>query len=180
MNSLPQLITKMTIIQKKICMIGDFSVGKTSLVARFVRQSFSDKYLTTVGVKIDTKLINITDDTQVKLILWDIAGSDALNTTTASYLRGAAGYLLVADGTRRPTWDSALNLQQAVSSQIGNKPFVLLLNKADLPEQWEIKPSLVEPQTQQGWKLLPTSAKTGMGVEEAFSLLAKQILEIAT
>ena len=64
----------MAIIQKKICMIGDFSVGKTSLVGRFVRQSFSEKYLTTVGVKIDTKLVKLTENQDVKLILWDIAG----------------------------------------------------------------------------------------------------------
>lgn len=167
-------------IQKKICMIGDFSVGKTSLVARFVRQAFSEKYLTTVGVKIDTKQVDLVDGRQVKLILWDIAGSDALNTTTASYLRGAAGYLLVVDGTRRPTWDSALGLQKAVSAQIGNKPFVTLLNKADLTEHWEIKQPIVDEQTKQGWQLLMTSAKTGLGIEEAFSLLATLILNTGT
>jgi hypothetical protein len=167
-------------IQKKICMIGDFSVGKTSLVARFVRQAFSEKYLTTVGVKIDTKQVDLVDGRQVKLILWDLAGSDALNTTTASYLRGAAGYLLVVDGTRRPTWDSALSLQKAVSAQIGNKPFVTLLNKADLTEQWEIKQAIVDEQTKQGWQLLMTSAKTGLGIEEAFSLLATLILNVGT
>jgi len=164
-------------VQKKICMIGDFSVGKTSLVARFVRQAFSDKYLTTVGVKIDTKTIDLPTGQQVKLILWDIAGTDALNTTTASYLRGAAGYLLVIDGTRFPTWQSALNLQKAVTAQLGNKPFVALLNKADLVEQWEIDEQLVQDQQQQGWSILKTSAKTGLGVEESFLYLAKATLE---
>lgn len=160
-------------IQKKICMIGDFSVGKTSLVARFVRQTFSDKYLTTVGVKIDTKQVKISDGREVKFILWDIAGTDALSVTTVSYLRGAAGYLLVVDGTRRPTWDSAVNLQKAVTEQLGEKPFILLLNKADLKEQWEVEQSLVEAR---GWKVLLTSAKTGEGVEEAFLKLATQLV----
>jgi small GTP-binding protein len=159
-------------LQKKICMIGDFSVGKTSLVARFVRQTFSDKYLTTVGVKIDTKLLELPDDKNLKFILWDIAGSESLTTTTASYLRGAAGFLLVIDGTRRPTWDSALNLRQAVEEQIGDKPFVILLNKADLQEQWEISEQLVEEKTKEGWKLLKTSAKSGMNIENAFLELA--------
>jgi len=158
-------------------MIGDFSVGKTSLVARFVRQAFSDKYLTTVGVKIDTKTIDLPTGQQVKLILWDIAGTDALNTTTASYLRGAAGYLLVIDGTRLPTWQSALNLQKAVTAQLGNKPFVALLNKADLVDQWEIDEQLVQDQQQQGWSILKTSAKTGLGVEESFLYLATAALE---
>jgi hypothetical protein len=166
----------METLQKKICMIGDFSVGKTSLVARFVRQAFSEKYLTTVGVKIDTKIVKLPDERQVKLILWDIAGNNALTTTTLSYLRGAAGYLLVVDGTRLPTWHSALNLQQAVTAQIGEKPFVVLLNKADLREQWEVSEQLVEEEVHKGWKLIHTSAKTGMGVEEAFIQLSIQML----
>jgi hypothetical protein len=157
-------------------MIGDFSVGKTSLVARFVRQAFSEKYLTTVGVKIDTKPVKLPDGREVKLILWDIAGNDVLTTTTTSYLRGAAGFLLVVDGTRRPTWDSALNLQKAVTTQIGDRPFVMLLNKADLHEQWEIDEQLINEKKQQGWKLLSTSAKTGMNIEETFVELATQML----
>jgi len=164
------------ILQKKVCMIGDFSVGKTSLVSRFVRQAFSDKYLTTVGVKIDTKLVKLSNDQEVKLILWDIAGNDALNTTTISYLRGAAGFLLVVDGTRLPTWHSALNLREAVMDQVGEKPFVMLLNKADLAEQWEVEQQLIEEKNQQGWKLLSTSAKTGVNVEKAFFELASQML----
>ena len=166
----------MATIQKKICMIGDFSVGKTSLVGRFVRQTFSDKYLTTVGVKIDTKLVKLSEGQEVKLILWDIAGNDKLTTASTSYLRGAAGFLLVVDGTRRPTWDSALNLHEAVTKQLGAKPFVLLLNKADLEEQWEMDEQVINDKTQQGWQLLSTSAKTGMNVEEAFVELATQML----
>jgi small GTP-binding protein len=157
-------------------MIGDFAVGKTSLVGRFVRQTFSEKYLTTVGVKIDTKLIKLSEEQEVKLILWDIAGNDALTTTTTSYLRGAAGYILVVDGTRKPTWQSALKLQAAVTAQTGHKPFACLLNKADLREQWEVSPDLVAPQIEQGWKLIESSAQTGMGVEEAFTWLAWQLL----
>ncbi|MEN9847919.1 MAG: hypothetical protein RL368_659 [Pseudomonadota bacterium] len=166
----------MVTLQKKICMIGDFAVGKTSLVGRFVRQSFSEKYLTTVGVKIDTKLIKLSEEQEVKLILWDIAGNDALTTTTTSYLRGAAGYILVVDGTRKPTWQSAIQLQAAVTAQTGDKPFACLLNKADLREQWEVTPNLVAPQVEQGWKLIESSAQTGMGVEEAFTWLAWQLL----
>jgi len=165
-------------LQKKICMIGDFSVGKTSLVTRFVRQTFSEKYLTTVGVKIDTKIVNLPNNHQIKLILWDIAGNHALTTTTASYLRGAAGFLLVVDATRLPTWHNALNLKQAVTAQIGEKPFVLLLNKADLAEQWEINQQLIDEHIQQGWQLTQTSAKTGLGVEEAFLYLALQIVNV--
>jgi len=161
--------------QKKICMIGDFAVGKTSLVTRFVRQTYTDKYLTTVGVKVDTKMVTLADGQEIKLILWDIAGNNALTSTTASYLRGAAGFLLVVDGTRLQTWHSALELREAVVAQLGEKPFVVLLNKADLVEQWEIKDDLIEEKQQLGWQVLSTSAKTGENVEAAFLDLATKM-----
>lgn len=159
-------------------MIGDFSVGKTSLVARYVRQSFSDKYLTTVGVKIDTKSVTLPDQREVKLVLWDIAGSDKLTSASMSYLRGAAGYLLVIDGTRRPTWDAALQLRQEVTKQIGEKPYILLLNKADLTEQWEIHDDIISSEREGGASILKTSAKLGQGVEDAFTLLALKMLDV--
>jgi small GTP-binding protein len=163
------------VIQKKICMIGDFAVGKTSLVTRFVRQTYTDKYLTTVGVKVDTKMVTLANEQEIKLILWDIAGNNALTSTTTSYLRGAAGFLLVVDGTRVQTWHSASELREAVVAQLGEKPFVMLLNKADLVEQWEIKEALIEEKQQQGWQILSTSAKTGKNVEAAFLDLATKM-----
>ena len=89
-------------LQKKICMVGAFSVGKTSLVKRYVESVFSESYLTTVGVKIDKKTV-IAADRTVNLILWDLAGEDDISSLRMSYLRGAAGYVLVADGTRPAT-----------------------------------------------------------------------------
>ena len=94
-------------IQKKICMLGTFAVGKTSLVARYVHSMFSEDYQTTVGVKIDRKLVDL-DDQQLTLMLWDLHGDDEFQRMRVSYLRGAAGYLLVCDGTRRSTFDHAL------------------------------------------------------------------------
>ena len=101
-------------IQKKICMLGATGVGKTSLVSRFVSSIFSDKYLTTVGVKIDKKTVTVEART-VTLVLWDIYGEDAFQSVRASYLRGAAGYLLVADGTRQLTLDTARSLQKTAA-----------------------------------------------------------------
>jgi len=88
--------------KKKVCLIGDFSVGKTSLVQQYVNQAFSEKYLTTIGVKIDTKLIELEDD-ELKLVLWDVAGRDSLSSINTSYLVGASGIILVLDGTRKET-----------------------------------------------------------------------------
>jgi len=98
-------------LQNKICMLGGFGVGKTSLVSRFVSSIFSDRYLTTVGVKIDKKKVSL-DSGEMTLMLWDIYGQDEFQTVRDSYLRGATGYLLVADGTRYSTLDTAVVLQK--------------------------------------------------------------------
>ena len=94
----------------KVCMLGDFGVGKTSLVARFMRNTFSDRYLTTVGVKVDSKEVDCGEQGAVKLVVWDIAGGSALDALNMSYLRGAGGLLLVADGTRASTMRTAIDL----------------------------------------------------------------------
>ena len=81
----------------KLCLLGDFGVGKTSLVARFVRSTFSDKYLTTVGVKVDSKEVALPGRAPLKLVIWDIAGRGTLDAPGANYLRGASALLMVAD-----------------------------------------------------------------------------------
>jgi GTPase SAR1 family protein len=90
-------------------------------------------------------------------------------------LRGAAGYLLVADGTRGNTLETARMLERRVSETIGALPFVLLLNKADLTAEWEIDDQTMEGIRAQGWDMLKSSAKTGEGVEEAFQILARKV-----
>jgi len=163
-------------IQKKICMLGAFAVGKTSLVSRFVKSIFSEKYLTTVGVKIEKKLLSVRDQ-EVSLMLWDLAGEDEFLQVRMSYVRGSSGYFLVADGTRRNTLDTMMSLQQRVEESIGQVPFIVLLNKVDLREQWEINDAAINELTQKGWPVALTSARTGAGVEDAFLVLTKKMLE---
>jgi small GTP-binding protein len=162
-------------LQKKICMLGAFGVGKTSLVRRYVQSLFSDAYLTTVGVKIDKKTVTVGNET-VTLLLWDIAGEDDVSPIRMSYLRGAAGYLLVADGTRAETLGIASSIQSRVKAEIGAVPFLVLLNKADLQESWEIDREAMDGLEQAGWSIVRTSAKTGAGVEEVFEELAKRMV----
>jgi small GTP-binding protein len=162
-------------IQKKICMLGSFAVGKTSLVSRFVQSLFSDKYHSTVGVKVDKKLVAVGPE-QVNLLLWDLYGEDEFQKIRSSYLRGSAGYVLAVDGTRRETLDKAVVLQNRAEETIGKVPFVLVLNKADLVEKWEIDDGAIEELGKRGWSAFKTSAKTGDGVEQAFLTLARQML----
>ncbi len=163
-------------IRKKICMLGAFAVGKTSLVERFVKSLFNARYQTSLGVKVDKKSLAI-DGRLLELILWDLAGEDEFVSLRLPYLRGAAGLLLVVDGTRPETLDTALALRDKAISEIGEVPFILLINKADLAEGWRIDPPDIERLVARGWTILETSAKTGRGVEEAFLALGKEMLQ---
>lgn len=158
-------------------MVGAFATGKTSLVAKFVYSIFSETYQTTVGVKIDKKTVNIQDK-ELNFILWDLYGEDEFQKVRLSYLRGSSGYLLVVDGTRHNTLEKAFNLQTKVEETIGQVPFIIVLNKSDLLDEWEIETAEIDAIIQRGWTVIKTSAKTGLGVEEIFQTLANQILEV--
>jgi len=153
-------------------MVGQFGVGKTSLVRRFVDSIFDERYHTTVGVKVDRKDVTI-DARSVTLMLWDIAGEDDLAQLKVSHLRGASGYILVVDGCRAASFSKAVELQQRITQTLGPLPFVLVLNKADLRDQWEVESAGVE---ERGWPTFETSAKDGSGVEEMFLGLARRLL----
>ena len=162
-------------IQKKICMVGASAVGKTSLVSRFVKSIFSDIYHATIGVKIDKKSIKVGEQ-EVNLMLWDISEEDEFEKITTTYLQGAAGYILVVDGTRQKTLNKAISLQARVEGVLGSVPFILLINKSDLEKQWEVTPEMTQQFTGKGWTVIQGSAKTGLGVEDAFQTLGKAML----
>lgn len=153
----------------KICMVGDFSVGKTSLTQKFVNNVFSEVYLTTIGVKIDTAMVGET-----KLIVWDVAGRDSLSPINSSYLVGAAGVVLVGDGTRATTVDDLDEIWQTVSKRIGDVPAVVALNKADLDE-WDVSEKVVADLQRRQWPVFKTSAKDGTNVTEMFTALVGRI-----
>jgi small GTP-binding protein len=159
-------------VKKKICMVGQFSVGKTSLVRRFVDGIFSERYLSTVGVKIDRKDLTV-GTSSLTLMVWDLAGEDDLAQLNLTHLRGASGYILVADGCRAATLAKAIDLQGRITERLGSLPFVLAMNKADLRDEWEIPMANSEAR---GWPTFETSAKTGCGVEEMFHCLAARLL----
>jgi small GTP-binding protein len=165
------------VLQKKVCMLGAVGVGKTSLVRRFVESIFSDRYLATVGVKIDRKSLTV-GATELNLMLWDLQGEAAHQETRMEYLRGAGGCLLVVDATRASTLDNALSLGQRAAAIAPAAPLVLVVNKVDLAEQLEVSDALLEPLRTRGWPILRTSARSGLGVEEAFRGLAERMLAI--
>ncbi|MDR2669258.1 MAG: GTP-binding protein [Desulfovibrio sp.] len=163
-------------LTKKICMLGAFAVGKTSLVKQYVYSIFSDDYLTTVGVKISKKNIAV-NGVDMNLVLWDMEGRDAYTDVNISYLRGAMGFFVVADGTRRDTLDAALQLRAAALDVTGPIPHCLLINKADLAPEWQVTREDVDRmRNDEGLTTFATCAKTGQSVEESFRTLAEAML----
>jgi small GTP-binding protein len=166
----------MAVIQKKICMLGSFGVGKTSLVARFVQGIFFGKYLSTVGVKIDKKQLRVGDQ-DVLLLLWDLAGEDSRSQVQTSYLKGAAGYFLVVDGTFAESLVTAKSIHKRAVEAVGDLPVMLIVNKSDLWGRWEITMPELERMQAEGWNIQVTSAKTGEGVEKMFLTMTEQVLK---
>jgi len=159
-------------IQKKVCMVGVYGTGKTCLVQRFVHSIFSARYQSTVGVKIDRKVVAVGDES-VTLLLWDLEGRDHSHDISPSYLRGAHGVIYVVDGTRRDTLEQVFELRELAERTAGSVPSVVALNKVDLTDDWVLDSGDVDRLASESWHLIRTSAKTGEGVEAAFGWLAR-------
>ncbi len=172
----------MTSIKKKICLLGSFAVGKTSLVERFVHDHFEDKYLTTVGVKISTKLMPPVEShssgrlTQHTFLIWDIAGLEKFDSVAMNYFRGAAGALAVADLTVPETIDRLHEFCEKFLSVNPRAALLILGNKVDLfQSDQNVISNLAKAARSFSSDYLLTSAKTGHQVEKAFGELSKKI-----
>jgi small GTP-binding protein len=164
----------MRTIQKKICLLGDFAVGKTSLIRRYVEGRFDDTYLTTVGVVVWRKPL-IYPECTLNLLIWDLAGGR--DFSQSGYLIGLAGAMLVCDLTRPPT----LATVRAYASQVRQvnplASLILLANKCDLVEDRAIEDEQLNAVAQElNATLEVTSAKTGHQVAVAFKLLADALI----
>jgi small GTP-binding protein len=171
-------------VSKKICLLGDFAVGKTSLVRRFVYNLFDDRYLSTIGVKVSRKALVVPREDELielSMMLWDLAGGEEFNQARKSYLRGASGAVLVCDVTRPPTLASLQAYADEMRCLNPDAIFVVAANKRDLVEQsrnggncltseqvGEFAIALNAP-----WSL--TSARTGHEVETLFRHLARAL-----
>ena len=160
-------------------MVGAFGVGKTSLVRRYVHQQFDESYHTTLGVKIDTRIVDTIEE-PIKLVLWDMEGADPFNkdkrplARIRSYMKGAHGLILVADGTRPKTVKTALSLYHDFCREYQFVPAIMLANKADLEVEWQFDDSLI-PDT---ISLFHTSALNGQNIDAAFTTIGKSLIEL--
>ncbi|MFV0269340.1 MAG: Rab family GTPase [Draconibacterium sp.] len=159
---------------KKICLLGSFAVGKTSLINQFVNESFSFKYHTTIGVKIDKKDIKI-NNSDLGLLIWDIHGQDNFQNIRSSYIMGASGYFIVVDATRRESLGVVRELMDTVKQTVGDIPYNVLVNKSDLGPLFEISNQDLKDIGINEEDIIWTSARTGLGVQTAFITLGNKM-----
>lgn len=161
----------------KICMVGATGVGKTSLAQRFSRSIFTDRYRTTIGVAIERRDVKRGEHT-TELVIWDLSGEDEFQNVQPAYFRGASGYVLVVDGTRPETIETALALKARLQATVGDLPFVAAINKSDLADTFELGRRDLQKLETQGWPIVHTSARTGDRVEEVFERLVDAIHDV--
>ncbi|KAI9300999.1 GTP-binding protein ypt1, partial [Cunninghamella echinulata] len=160
----------------KLLLIGDSGVGKSCLLLRFADDTYTESYISTIGVDFKIRTIELEGKT-VKLQIWDTAGQERFRTITSSYYRGAHGIIVVYDVTDQ---DSFGNVKQWLSEieryaaegvnklLVGNKSDLTDKKVVDTEQAKELADSLKIP-------LLETSAKDATNVEQAFLTMAKQI-----
>ena len=168
-------------IVKKICILGDPAVGKTSLVGRFVLQQFGEEYISTIGARVCEKVVRLGEDGApgtVQLVIWDIAGQSQFTSVTPGFYRGAEGALIVCDPTRRETLRNLFSWDRRFRETAAAPNVLVLFNKSDLSARWEVSREEAESVAKElKCPCLFTSAKTGENVEDAFSSLARKITE---
>lgn len=162
-----------SLLQKKVCLLGSFGVGKTSLIRRFVNDMFDEKYLSTIGVTISRKQVM-----NLNMVIWDLAGGDDFNGKHTSYLQGASGAFLVCDVTRNETFEFTKIYHEKMGSIVPNAKTILIGNKIDLVESVEeATEKVVDLANQLNTPYFLTSAKTGEQVESSFQALAELLLK---
>jgi small GTP-binding protein len=172
------------IINKKICLLGEFGVGKTSLVRRFVYDIFSDDYITTMGVKVTEKIIPPLQKEgnlhQFRFVIWDIAGSEGGVMKHESYWTGASGAIIVTDLCRPETIKHSKTLLTQFRTINPEASTIITGNKADLinPSEYNHhEKSLQKITFEKCCSVFLTSAKTGLAVEKGFLRLAELMLD---
>jgi len=169
-------------LKRKVLLLGDGAVGKTSLVRRFVVDKFSDDYITTIGAKVTKKDMRVetgVDMFDISLILWDVLGQRGFHAVQNNSFQGARGVILVHDMTRPETADSLKTYWLPRLKEVaGEIPLILFANKVDLVAERSLAEEKVGwLAAELGCDFYLTSAKTGENVEQGFVTLARQLIE---
>jgi len=161
----------------KICLLGDASVGKTSLVYRFIENRFRENYKSTLGVNLLKHDTDVEGYGRVSAQIWDLGGQDSFKSLRNLYLEGANGALVIFDVTKKKSFENLIEWITSFKGARGDQPLILIGNKCDLKDQMKIKEKEAA-NFAKSYKmdLLLTSAKTGDNVENAFNDLIKKIV----
>tara|TARA_R110002167_G_scaffold29972_17_gene99488 strand:- start:750 stop:1247 length:498 start_codon:yes stop_codon:yes gene_type:complete len=154
---------------KKVVILGHFGVGKTSLIRRFVTDQFSDTYKVTIGVHITKKMVNLTSEDTISLILWDLEGTDTLEQIRDAYLLGTHGVVFVFDVSRPSTFQDVRTDLKIIARKVPERPLLVVGNKTDLVAEEILAQQLKAHDIPYDYL---TSAKTGNTVEDVFIDLA--------
>jgi small GTP-binding protein len=160
-------------IAKKVLLVGNFGVGKTSLIRRFVSNDFSEDYISTIGVRVSSKIVQV-DSAEIKLLIWDVAGTSDDEKVPKAYFMGSSAAMYVFDVSRQETYTNLEERLAIVKQLSGLKEITLVGNKKDLLTGDELAAVLQSISTPID---LITSAKEDENVEDAFLALAKQSLK---
>ena len=164
----------------QLLVIGDTSVGKTSLITRYTNGTFKDEYLATVGLDYYSKEEIINNKT-INIKIWDTAGQERFKALTQSYFRNAEGVMLAFDVTKSESYDNLKDWIVSIKKNLEGKniflPLIIVGNKIDMEESREVDKETAEKfATENNYKYFETSAKTGEGVDEAVRNLVNQVL----
>ena len=167
-------------LARKLCLLGDFSVGKTSLIRRYIHDSFSLDYEATVGVEVHKHVDEIETDQGVvpfSQMIWDVEGSRFGKELVTNYILGSAGAVIVGDATRTDVIPSMTSHAEAFITLLPGRPIVFAINKSDLIDS-EQRPNAEALTETFGGDVVHTSALTGEAVRSMFHTLGKRVLEI--
>ncbi|OII73280.1 uncharacterized protein cubi_02512 [Cryptosporidium ubiquitum] len=161
----------------KLVLIGDSGVGKSCLLLRFADDSFTDSYITTIGVDFRFRTVKI-DDKIIKLQIWDTAGQERFRTITSAYYRGADGVVLVYDTTSTSSFDHIDEWVTEVNRYTTDSTKILIGNKCDLASQKMVDFSTGQKKAKElQVDFMESSAKNSTNVEECFISIARKLLE---
>lgn len=162
----------------KLILTGDYAVGKTSLIRRYVENEFDQDYISTIGVQISKKIVNISKQTKMNFIIWDIGGQ-SLAPYRKKFYAGANAAFIVLDRTRTDHLKSIEYWFNDIKKEMKQDiPIILVGNKSDLIDDLLISEDDIRTVAKEfGFHYILTSAKTGVGVNDAFLYVAYRVIE---